>query len=37
MQVIAEILLDLVIIMVIVPALIGAIYIGCWEGKEEKE
>jgi len=37
MQVIAEVLLGLVIVVVIVPALIGAIYIGCWEGKEEKE
>jgi len=37
MQVIAEVLLGIVIVVVIVPALIGAIYIGCWEGKEEKE
>ena len=30
MQVIAEVLLGLVIIVVLVPALIGATYIGCF-------
>ena len=40
MQVIAEILLGLVIIVVIVPALIGATIMGCFGGgaaREEKE
>jgi len=40
MQVIAEILLGIVIVVVIVPALIGATYIGCFgrgAAREEKE
>jgi len=36
MQVIAEILLGFVIVVVIIPALIAAVFMGCW-GRARKE
>jgi len=36
MQVIAEILFGLVIVVMIVPALIAAVFMGCW-GRARKE
>jgi len=37
MRIVADILCSLFVIVVLVPALAGAIIMGCWEGRPRKE